>query len=44
MSNSRVSGTFFDIVGTHDDLVLATSIALLWMVRPPSPVATFSYY
>jgi hypothetical protein len=31
-------------VGKHDDLVLATSIALWWMVRPPPPAATFGYY
>jgi hypothetical protein len=31
-------------VGKHDDLVLSVAIALWWMVRPPVPSPTFTWY
>jgi hypothetical protein len=31
-------------VGKHDDLVLSVAIALWWMVRPPEPIPTFTWY
>ena len=31
-------------VGKHDDLVLSVAIALWWMVRPPIPSPTFTWY